>query len=631
MDTSQERNVAPLLLCLATLMVVPPLLGGGRDVLALPVAAFVAAIAFLLAPIHGMSHRKSGHLWLRQPIAWFGVFVAIAALELFTSVNRYATLVGLCWLVVYGVVLWIGMHITAHIRFVTAMLVGMGTLIALIAFMLRPSGADFRVYSSFYNPNALAGYVLLPLFAAIGMIRTTRGWTRAACIGAIVFLFVTLLATGSVTAWIAFLVGAIILFRTSGISRRIRVITMCAIIGIFLVGGAVWVTHRDAVSIARLPGPIQSLFHRNISFSQRKNFIAESFQMLRAAPIFGTGYGTWGIAQTQFQKNVLEKPLYAHNEYVQIAAETGVVGIIALLGFFIVVITSLWSQMRDSSRNGMLLLALLAGVGATAVHGGIDFALDFPAVALSLWLFLGVVLGKPAGEGIATGHQSSSLYKLLAVFVLFGVTIWGGSLVYGKSLQQSARQRFQSGDVDRALQEQRTSLRWNPDPRERRNFGAMLEAQHLTGFGAGALEQLQRASKENPREAQTHNLLGGELLIVKSDAKGAELEFKKALELDPMNNPHFATDLAQLFLLEFRYNEAHAVGQAMLDRYARIRPSANPQLGAELGQLNKTLGDVAAAQKNFSKAILYYKQAKKEDATIRFTQQQEYTISTYQE
>jgi O-Antigen ligase len=89
---------------------------------------------------------------------------------------------------------------------------------------------------------------------------------------------------------------------------------------------------------------------------------------------------------------------YAHNEYAQIAAELGLVGLVLLAVLLVAIARLLWSA-RPTGPSEALWAGVVAAMAAFAVHSGFDFVWHLPAVVLTVMLLLGAVLPAPHGAG----------------------------------------------------------------------------------------------------------------------------------------------------------------------------------------------------------------------------------------
>jgi O-antigen ligase len=98
---------------------------------------------------------------------------------------------------------------------------------------------------------------------------------------------------------------------------------------------------------------------------------------------------------------------YAHNEYVQIAAELGLVGLALLALLLLTVARLLWSA-RATAPSSAAWAGVVAATAAFAVHSGFDFVWHLPAVVLAVMLLVGAVLAAPDGADarMRSGHRS---------------------------------------------------------------------------------------------------------------------------------------------------------------------------------------------------------------------------------
>src|SRR6185295_10571752 len=81
---------------------------------------------------------------------------------------------------------------------------------------------------------------------------------------------------------------------------------------------------------------------------------------------------------------------YAHNDYAQFAAETGLVGL-GIMGLFVVItlaaaLIAQWKR-RDPLMRGMSF-ACIMGVTSILIHSWVDFNLQIPANAMFFMVLL---------------------------------------------------------------------------------------------------------------------------------------------------------------------------------------------------------------------------------------------------
>ena len=119
-------------------------------------------------------------------------------------------------------------------------------------------------------------------------------------------------------------------------------------------------------------------------------------KMFLSKPWIGVGLGTFMFNFKDFVvegfNNGIPYITYAHNCYLQIASETGIVGLISfmyiLVLFFYNGIKLLNS--RERSYSWHILLASLAAILGYSIHMGVDTIFYSLDLGLLFWLVLGI-------------------------------------------------------------------------------------------------------------------------------------------------------------------------------------------------------------------------------------------------
>ena len=120
----------------------------------------------------------------------------------------------------------------------------------------------------------------------------------------------------------------------------------------------------------------------------------DTVQIVRDFPIAGTGWNTYGIAMLAYQTSrtgvhVVE----AHNDYLQIAAEGGVlVGLPVLLAAaaFVRQVRRRFREAADDLRIHWLRVGAVTGLAALATQSLVDFSLQMPGNAVLFTLLLAI-------------------------------------------------------------------------------------------------------------------------------------------------------------------------------------------------------------------------------------------------
>jgi len=107
-----------------------------------------------------------------------------------------------------------------------------------------------------------------------------------------------------------------------------------------------------------------------------------TIDLIKSYPLFGTGVGTYIYAYTMFQKkDVGALTDHAHNDYLELLADAGLIGGSVLILFVWGVVFYLfvkWRKRRNYFVRGVVLGCIL-GLVALLIHSISDFNFQIPA------------------------------------------------------------------------------------------------------------------------------------------------------------------------------------------------------------------------------------------------------------
>jgi len=121
----------------------------------------------------------------------------------------------------------------------------------------------------------------------------------------------------------------------------------------------------------------------------RTHFWSVTLEIIKHNPILGTGLGAFGVIYTRFDsRNGLFRLEQAHNDYLQILSDAGIVGALLGLIFLVLLFRRAFqrAQSEDPFRRG-IALAAAGGCFAVLIHSFFDFTLHTTSNAL-LFLIL---------------------------------------------------------------------------------------------------------------------------------------------------------------------------------------------------------------------------------------------------
>ena len=124
----------------------------------------------------------------------------------------------------------------------------------------------------------------------------------------------------------------------------------------------------------------------------RAHFWAVTLDIIKAHPVIGVGLGAFGVIYTRYDtRNGLFRLEQAHNDYLQVLSDAGIVGGVLALSFVVLLFYKALARARsrDDFRRGVALAAL-SGCFAVLVHSFFDFTLHTTSNAL-LFLVLAAI------------------------------------------------------------------------------------------------------------------------------------------------------------------------------------------------------------------------------------------------
>lgn len=304
--------------------------------------------------------------------------------------------------------------------------------------------------------NAAGSYFLMMTLAGIGLTTGSRGAVARACGLATLAAGAAFWLSGSRAALAAGLVIALAAAaaRTGTYWPALRRRTVVA-------GVAAAVVMLPILTIAAYPG--RGGMDRAVESGRiRVEFVAASLRMWSSAPLFGVGAGRYYGLSPQFMGRLIEDlgPENAHNNFLQVGAELGLVGFVGFVGLLAAGGVRVREALRTRTGSPAPLLAgASAGAAAYLITCLAGHPLLVPETAYPFWMVGGLAAAlaqgradrpEPPPRAFATGLV---IGLLLAATVPFRVD----AIVRDLADRQDSRFGAFSWELDSA---DRSRLRW---------------------------------------------------------------------------------------------------------------------------------------------------------------------------
>jgi O-antigen ligase len=244
-------------------------------------------------------------------------------------------------------------------------------------------------FGSFVNRHNFAAIMEMTAAVPLGMLYTgaLKNERKMLIAVAAVLMISALLLSGSRGGLVAFIAQLIALVlvatKSRGYKQMVLRLGMSALLVVAAVAGAIFVGGETSLTrIGDSAGSEDVTSSRSHIWAVTWDVIVEHFPLGAGLGAFGQAYAAKDTSGGYFRVE------QAHNDYLQIAADAGIVGIILGLAFLIFFLRAGWRSMsvKNGARRGVAVGAF-AGCAAILIHSIFDFVLHIPAVAL-MFLFL---------------------------------------------------------------------------------------------------------------------------------------------------------------------------------------------------------------------------------------------------
>lgn len=364
---------------------------------------------------------KPRHSTINLPVLVFLLIVVISAIFGLNPGQSLSAVLSkvLQWIMTFVVTLE-AVTTRKHVRIMGLVLLGIVALITLNGIVQYSTGKGLirqrtvvdgrRVMSTFRHPNDLAGWltILLPTVFSLSFIQSFRSLegrdafleksdqsgvfqSKVFIIGAFVLLLLagfSLGVTYSRGGWLATGIGLFLL-----VMRHPKMlITLMVAGGIFL---SIFVVKMVADRSTNVKGSYKKVF---TNLSDRNTIWGEGMDLVRERPVLGIGFNNYLATAKERGHKRLE---YAHNCYLQMAAETGILGLLAFLWIPVNLFRESMGQLpqlRDRYPHH-LMLGLMAGLAAFLIHSFFDTNFYSTQLSSLMWLTIGLILAIPRTEG----------------------------------------------------------------------------------------------------------------------------------------------------------------------------------------------------------------------------------------
>jgi len=422
-----------------------------------------------------------------------------------------------------------------------------------------PFGSKPIATGFFGHYNYLAAFLNGSLFLFLTLALVVKSWPFRIICGLVSLSAITsLVLSGSRGGWVAFVVGFgvwVILGLLSMKSRKHPRFGGASIVGLLVLVGLAVTSFSVVQELSnRRAVVLNEEVKENVEIGDggRVYFQQMAFEILQESPVIGSGPRAFSyLALEHWDPDEYPihsaNPKFAHNEFLQVLADYGLVGfIIVIVCLFALVVTGViavaFESRVDPGLETPLRIGALCGLVAMLAQSFFSFVFHIPACALVAGILVGIIARKP-------GKNQGGGNRVLAFLVVGSLLLVASGLGFlGWRFMQSHR----------LYEEAKASLETRDNQSDVFDLLEVFKEAAETGYNHDILESSGRLALRY----STRAFDDGKEDLAEEYAKVAMAHFLGALKLNPYSSvaivmiPHVHEALGEFEAAEVGYAEA---------------------------------------------------------------------------
>jgi O-antigen ligase/Flp pilus assembly protein TadD len=342
------------------------------------------------------------------------------------------------------------------------------------------------------------------------------------------------------------------------------------------------------------------------SLRLRVAFWKNTLAMAKDRPVAGVGLGNYKVHYPAYAEKAMRESATgerqrladAHNDYLQILAETGSVGLLLALPLFILTARRLTNRLlreNESPESFLVPAAVGTGLFGLALDACVSFPLYKPLPPFLLAAYLGILAGTGSNRRERPFPRNTpgplAAVALLATLI---AALHGGKLILSEIEYTRALDAGSRDDWESSLKSATASL--NIEPARRKTLYLIGKSLVYSGRAQEAIRPLEELMTAYPFYINGLVVLG-DAYAGAGRPRDALRSYKKALAIKPGYARAFH-NMGTLFLKAGGLEK----GFAALKEAVRLEPG-NAQFQIHLGQAAIKTGDLELARTSFLKAL----------------------------
>ncbi|MFQ5801943.1 MAG: tetratricopeptide repeat protein [Candidatus Methylomirabilales bacterium] len=567
----------------------------------------------------------------------FSVLILVSVLSLVKAINLEAGIREVYRLSIYTILYFVVVEILLEKdrwRIIAGSMALGGVLTCLVGFyqFVNPGSFSFwgvggQFIGLIGNRTYIGAYLLTLIPLCIALYFFSDSWVEKVAWGLVLaFLNVSIVLARSRAAWLGLAFGLCLMIPLMQKHKALQAPSykaakakkMLAVLAILVSSWGMGI-----LLFSRGDPSQTALFQARGDFSSlqyRISYWWDSLNMIRENPLLGVGAGNFtfvffryaDLPQGPFTQNtLLEHP---HNEYINLTAELGALGLLAFSWLLLRIGRMGWQALKkaEETEEALRLLSLLGCLVSVAINGFLFYPFHEPSTTLNLFLILGLLEATFQGGAKKTrnGFAGQIGFTRLIRQGAIGLMIFGAlaALFYRLSFRPLLASyyfvhgvnHFVQGKYGEGIRDAERSISW-----DRRSFlPRFLLAQNYFRMGrfSEAIHESEKLLQLHPYILYPFDMIATSYIALRQPSKTMET-YARALEVNPKLTTALV-NLGSLYLKEKKYEKA----KELFERGISASPE-RPEAYLNLGLLHRELGQL-------EEALAFYREAVRLDPSL---------------
>ncbi|MDA9360588.1 O-antigen ligase family protein [Flavobacteriaceae bacterium] len=232
-----------------------------------------------------------------------------------------------------------------------------------------------------------------------GLLKLILSFLLFTAIFAISILYARSAILSSFIVFLIFLVYSVFTLLSDRSQLKYNLKNLLLTITPYLLAVFINITFTNSQNKGNIGSQLGNIEFTEQSSNGRFKYWSDAFEHIQDHPIIGAGLGNWKIASISYGKEHVKGytvPYHAHNDFIHVFAEVGILGGVAYLSLFglltFFLFRLLYVQRKEDGNTDFSLFLLVLPFIIYGIDAGLNFPVARPLMQSALALYMGLLL-----------------------------------------------------------------------------------------------------------------------------------------------------------------------------------------------------------------------------------------------